>query len=98
MALVIWFINALTGLVNDSCFYLINVKALTETLGEVNKGIEAAPECKISISCYHFDDEVDADKSNEDRERIVTHTAEELFTCTEWVDQSPPASTIDFLD
>ena len=87
LAFVIWFINVLTRLFgDDSCLYLINVEALTDKLGEVNEGIEAAPECKISISCYHFDDEVDADKSNEDRERKVTHRAEELFTCTEWVD------------
>lgn len=47
--------------------------------------------------CYHYDD-IDKDKSIEDREKIVTHRFDEIFEIKEWIDQSPPSSTIDYLE
>ena len=76
----------------DAWKYLNNTLSTTVLFNNITNAIAAPPECIYKIECYHWL------KKKNGRDKIVTHSAKEPFRFTGWVDRSPPATSIDYLN
>lgn len=70
--------------------FMDNVLSISDLFKDIEKAINAAPECDFYIYCYDKYEGKDNEHVNVSRER-------KKFKIDQWVDRSPPASNIDFL-
>jgi hypothetical protein len=77
--------------------YLRNTLSTITLFDNITKAIAAPPDCIFKIKCYHYENRRD-NNGNTKRVRVDTHSAEQRFHFTGWVDRSPPASSIDYLN
>ena len=55
----------------------------------------------MHIQNYHYEERVTRDKEGNERRhkvRVNTHRADEPFHFTEWIDRSPPSSSLHYID
>lgn len=103
----------IVSMVHSSTAYIWNTTAVGQVYRNVEAAIKAAPECRMRIECYHYEtivtkeiekykdangEEKEREKTKTERRKVVTHTASEPFRFSLAVDQSPPSSTLHYLD
>ena len=67
----------------------------------IEAAIAAEPILRMHIQNYHYEERVTKDKDGNERRRKVrvnTHRADEPFRFTDWIDRSPPASSLHYID
>lgn len=91
--------------ITSSTKYICNTTEIDRVYRNVDAAIQAAPVCNMRIQCYHYENhhftEKDADgntRHRTERRRVNTHFAQQRFAFTLAIDQSPPSSTLHYLD
>jgi len=97
LAVLLYIIYMCVSGANDACRYLCNTLGIVQLFKDVELGIAAAPICNHHMECFHYETSRDKE-GNESKRKVVTSTHDQPFNFEEWVDQSPPASTIDYLE
>ena len=97
LAVICYIANSIVSCTNDACKYLCHTLGIVQLFKDVELGIAAAPICRHHMECYHYETHTDKD-GNTSKTKVVTSTHDQDFEFSEWVDQSPPASTIDYLE
>ena len=89
----------------SSSRYICNTTAIDQVYQNVDRAIKSAPVCTMRIECYHYETRVHTTKDSEgntstrtERHRVTTWTARQPFAFTLAIDQSPPSSTLHYLD
>ena len=91
----------LLSCVADSFYYMLrNIQTLPKIMSKIEAGRKAAPEIIFYIRCYHERTETTKDMDGNESSRTVevdTHVARQPFIFSNFIDNSPAASSIDYL-
>ena len=86
---------------NASTKYISNVVDLKQVFININNAIAARPICVLHIQNYHYENRTYTDskgRTHTRRVRVNTHAANENMHFRDWVDRSPPASALAYID
>lgn len=72
---------------SESRKYIMNVKPYTEYQNTYNGMVQGKPYFQFYITCYHYETRRDS-KGRSRQVKVTTHTANEQYTPSEWVDES----------
>lgn len=102
---VLWIIYLISSCLTNASKYLRNMVVLPRVFQNISNAIKSAPTVNFHMHCWHHETEVIVSTDSEgnttsrtETRQVTTHVADERWPVFKWSDQSPPASTLHYVD